>query len=116
MYVQVPAAWVRVHRESDDRRYDVDERRRRLVSRVQSVQGIDLDPRGLAHASAGRPRGSAAEGVWVPTLGEVRSVYRCPDCEGAFLEIRAMAELTACPKCGDDQFAIDPTADRVIAD
>jgi putative FmdB family regulatory protein len=54
--------------------------------------------------------------VQVPTLGQVRSVYRCPDCEGTFLEISAMSELTACPKCGDDQFAIDPTAVRAILD
>jgi Zn finger protein HypA/HybF involved in hydrogenase expression len=54
--------------------------------------------------------------VWVASLGQVRRVYRCPDCDGSFLEIRGPEELTHCPKCGDARFAVDPDAPHIAVD
>jgi DNA-directed RNA polymerase subunit RPC12/RpoP len=54
--------------------------------------------------------------VWNPATGEVRRIYKCPGCGGGFMEIRAPAELTHCPKCGKDGFKIDPRAPRVAID
>jgi Zn finger protein HypA/HybF involved in hydrogenase expression len=62
------------------------------------------------------PPPKAIAEVWVPNLGQVRNVYRCPDCQGAFLEIQESSELTACPKCGGEQFQIDPAAEHIIVD
>jgi hypothetical protein len=54
--------------------------------------------------------------VWVPTLGAARRVYKCPGCEGAFLEVRTHDELKHCPACSKPGFGVDPTAPRLAVD
>lgn len=54
--------------------------------------------------------------VWVGTLGQTRKIYKCPTCEGGFMEIRRPEELTHCPKCSKPGFKIDPDAPRLIVD
>ncbi len=54
--------------------------------------------------------------VWNPATGQVRRVFRCPGCEGGFMEIRSPAEITHCPKCAKEGFAVDPDAPRLAVD
>lgn len=56
--------------------------------------------------------------VWNPATGHVCRVFKCPakGCEGSFMEIRKREELTHCPKCGKDGFAVDPAAPRLAVD
>ena len=54
--------------------------------------------------------------VWVPSLGETRKVYKCPSCDGSFLEIRKPGDICCCPKCNKPGFKIDPNAPRLAVD
>ena len=54
--------------------------------------------------------------VWVPAIGQTRRIYKCPKCEGSFMEIRKPEELCCCPKCNRPGFKVDPTAPRLAVD
>ena len=54
--------------------------------------------------------------VWVSAIGQTRKVYKCPTCDGAFLEIRTAEELCCCPKCSKPGFKIDPDAPVMAVD
>ncbi len=54
--------------------------------------------------------------VWDPATGQVRKIYRCPNGDGAFIEIRDVGDFKWCPKCNRPTMKQDTSKPKVMVD
>ncbi len=54
--------------------------------------------------------------LWDAKTGAILNVYACPQCKGPFAEIRSPEQLTHCPDCNHDGFAVDESEPRMAID
>jgi len=54
--------------------------------------------------------------VWDPASGQVRKIYRCPNGDGAFMEIRGVDDFKCCPKCSRPTMKQDTSRPRLMVD
>jgi hypothetical protein len=47
---------------------------------------------------------------WDPQTGEIRQLFRCPECRTPFVAIKDIQDLRHCPKCNQPSLKYRPTA------